>query len=93
MTLALVLGLPLAVLIVNHRRLAFSVVNGVSAMRTLPSLAILAIMMPFLGIRRLKPSIVAPDRRSPCHPFCMNASMSVYATSIRTPWKPPSGWV
>jgi osmoprotectant transport system permease protein len=50
MTLALALGLPLAILIVNQSRLAFSVVNGVSAMRTLPSLAILAVMMPVLGI-------------------------------------------
>jgi osmoprotectant transport system permease protein len=58
MTLALALGLPLAILIVNQSTLAFSVVNGVSAMRTLPSLAILAVMMPVLGIG-LWPSIVA----------------------------------
>lgn len=58
MALALALGLSLAILIVNRRGLAFSVVNGVSAMRALPSLAILAIMMPILGIG-LWPSIVA----------------------------------
>jgi osmoprotectant transport system permease protein len=58
MTFALALGLPLAVLIVNRRGLAFGVINGVSAMRALPSLAILAIMMPLLGIG-LWPSIVA----------------------------------
>jgi osmoprotectant transport system permease protein len=58
MAVALALGLSLAVLIVHRRGLAFIVVNGVSAMRALPSLAILAIMMPLLGIG-LWPSIVA----------------------------------
>ena len=58
MTLALALGLPLAILIVNRGGLAFGVINGVSALRALPSLAILAIMMPMLGIG-LWPSIVA----------------------------------
>jgi osmoprotectant transport system permease protein len=58
MVFALALGLSLAILIVNRRGLAFSVVNIVSALRALPSLAILAIMMPFLGIG-LWPSIVA----------------------------------
>ncbi len=58
MAVALLLGLSLAVLIVNRRGLAFSVVNSVSALRALPSLAILAIMMPLLGIG-LWPSIVA----------------------------------
>ncbi len=58
MFFALALGLSLAILIVNRRGLAFSVVNIVSAMRALPSLAILAIMMPLLGIG-LWPSIVA----------------------------------
>ena len=58
MAFALVLGLSLAIVIVHRRALAFSVVNGVSALRALPSLAILAIMMPLLGIG-LWPSIVA----------------------------------
>ena len=58
MTLALALGLPLAVLIVNRGGLAFSVINSVNALRALPSLAILAMMMPILGIG-LWPSIVA----------------------------------
>jgi osmoprotectant transport system permease protein len=58
MTIALALGLPLAVLIVNRGGLAFGVINSVSALRALPSLAILAIMMPILGIG-LWPSIVA----------------------------------
>ena len=58
MAIALAMGLSLAILIVNRRGLAFGVINGVSAMRALPSLAILAIMMPILGIG-LWPSIVA----------------------------------
>jgi osmoprotectant transport system permease protein len=58
MAFALALGVPLAILIVHRRGLAFGVINGVSALRALPSLAILAIMMPLLGIG-LWPSIVA----------------------------------
>lgn len=58
MAFALGLGLPLAILIVNRRGLAFSVVNAVNALRTIPSLAILAVMMPLLGIG-MWPSIVA----------------------------------
>ena len=58
MASALTIGLPLAVLIVNRSGLAFGVVNAVNALRTLPSLAILALMMPVLGIG-LWPSVVA----------------------------------
>jgi osmoprotectant transport system permease protein len=55
---ALAIGLPLAVLILRHGRLAAAAINSVNGLRTLPSLAILAIMMPILGIG-LWPSIVA----------------------------------
>jgi osmoprotectant transport system permease protein len=58
MAFALSLGLPLAILIVNRLGLAFGVINGIGALRALPSLAILAVMMPLLGIG-LWPSIVA----------------------------------
>jgi osmoprotectant transport system permease protein len=58
MALSLAVGLPLAVLIVERRRLAFAVINVINALRSLPSLAILAITMPLLGIG-LAPSIVA----------------------------------
>jgi osmoprotectant transport system permease protein len=58
MAIALVVGLTLAILIVERRRLAFAIVNGVSALRALPSLAILAVTMPLFGIG-LWPSIVA----------------------------------
>jgi len=56
--IALALGLPLAVLIINRSGLAFAVINLVNGLRTIPSLAILAIMLPVLGIGML-PSIVA----------------------------------
>lgn len=58
MLFALMIGLPLAILIINRAGLAFAAVNSVNALRTLPSLAILAIMMPILGIG-LWPSILA----------------------------------
>lgn len=58
LALALVIALPLAVLIVNRTSLAFGVINTINGLRTIPSLAILAIMMPILGIGLL-PSIVA----------------------------------
>jgi osmoprotectant transport system permease protein len=58
MAAALAVGLPLAILIVNRSGLAFGVINTVNALRTIPSLAILAVMMPLLGIG-LRPSIVA----------------------------------
>lgn len=55
---ALLIGIPLSILILGRERLAFLVINAINAVRTLPSLAILAIMMPLLGIG-LWPSIVA----------------------------------
>jgi len=58
LAIALVVALPLAVLIVTYGRLAFMVINTVNGLRTVPSLAILAIMLPLLGIG-LMPSIVA----------------------------------
>jgi len=58
LALALAIGLPLSILIVNYGRFAFGVINIVNGLRTIPSLAILAIMLPLLGIGIL-PSIVA----------------------------------
>jgi osmoprotectant transport system permease protein len=58
MAFALLIGIPLAIVILGRERLAFVAINAVNAIRTLPSLAILAIMMPLLGIG-LWPSIVA----------------------------------
>jgi len=58
LAIALAIALPLAVVIVNRERLAFAVINTINGLRTIPSLAILAIMLPLLGIGLL-PSIVA----------------------------------
>lgn len=58
MAIAVAIGLPVSVLISTRERLSLVVINGVSALRTVPSLAILAIMMPFLGIGRA-PCVVA----------------------------------
>jgi osmoprotectant transport system permease protein len=55
---ALAIGLPLAVAILRSGKAAAVAINSVNGLRTLPSLAILAIMMPILGIG-LWPSIVA----------------------------------
>ena len=53
LALALAIGLPLSILIVNYGRFAFGVINIVNGLRTIPSLAILAIMLPLLGDRCL----------------------------------------
>ena len=58
MLVALAIGFPLAILIIRHRKLAVPVVNAVNALRTVPSLAILALMMPLIGIG-LWPTVVA----------------------------------
>jgi osmoprotectant transport system permease protein len=58
LTVALAIALPLAILIVDHSRFAFGVINTINGLRTIPSLAILAIMLPLLGIG-IMPSIVA----------------------------------
>lgn len=54
----LLIGLPLAVAVNNRPLLAAVAINGVNAVRTLPSLAILAAALPVLGIG-LVPSVVA----------------------------------
>ncbi|MBE7184082.1 MAG: ABC transporter permease [Methylobacterium mesophilicum] len=56
--IALAIGLPLAIAIISRERLANTSITLINALRTLPSLVILAIMMPILGIG-LGPSIVA----------------------------------
>ncbi|MGI2034186.1 ABC transporter permease [Rhizobium panacihumi] len=58
LAIALAIALPLSVAIVNYGRFAFGVINTINGLRTIPSLAILAIMMPLLGIG-LMPSIMA----------------------------------
>ncbi len=58
LAIALSLGLPLAVGVLRRARLAAFVIGLVNAVRTIPSLAILASALPLLGIGLL-PSVVA----------------------------------
>jgi osmoprotectant transport system permease protein len=57
LSIALILAVPLGVLVANPR-MAFIVTSATGTLRTIPSLAILAAAMPFLGIGLL-PSVVA----------------------------------
>ncbi|MDQ4062262.1 MAG: ABC transporter permease [Pseudomonadota bacterium] len=56
--LAILIAVPLGVLLTRYPRSAFLAINGVNALRTMPSLAVLAIMLPLLGIG-FAPSVVA----------------------------------
>jgi osmoprotectant transport system permease protein len=58
LAIGLIVGLPLAVLVTGRRILAAFAINLVNAVRTIPSLAILAAALPLLGIG-LVPSVVA----------------------------------
>ncbi|BBV75692.1 choline ABC transporter permease [Raoultella planticola] len=58
LSIALILAVPLGVLVANSPRMAFIVTSATGTLRTIPSLAILAAAMPFLGIGLL-PSVVA----------------------------------
>jgi osmoprotectant transport system permease protein len=58
LALAIALAAPLGVALTRYPRAAFATINGAGAMRTIPSIAVLAIMLPFLGIG-FKPSLVA----------------------------------
>ncbi len=55
---AILTAVPLGILLARRPRAAFYVINGVNALRTIPSLAVLAVMLPFLGIGFM-PSVVA----------------------------------
>lgn len=55
---AAVTGIPLGAAVTRRPRAAFVALNGVNVARTIPSLAVLAFMLPFLGIGFL-PSFLA----------------------------------
>ena len=56
--LSIVIAVPLGILITRHRRLAHIVVNSANIGQTIPSLAILGMVIPVLGIG-LKPAVFA----------------------------------
>ncbi len=58
LAVALALALPMGVALVRHPRAAAIAVGGVNTLRTIPSLALLVIMLPVLGTGFL-PSVVA----------------------------------
>jgi osmoprotectant transport system permease protein len=58
LAVALAIGIPLAIAILPNRAMAAVAINGVNALRTIPSIAILAAALPIFGIG-LVPSIVA----------------------------------
>lgn len=55
--LAVVIGLPIAILIVRKRRMAAAVLGITSIMQTIPSVALLGFMIPLFGIGTL-PAVV-----------------------------------
>jgi osmoprotectant transport system permease protein len=55
---AIVTALPLALVLVNWRRLANVAIGSVNVLRTIPSLALLAAMLPLIGTGFL-PSVIA----------------------------------
>lgn len=61
--LALAIGvafsLPLAVLVAHSRRLSFPVVSTAGVIQTIPSLALLALMVPLLGAFGFRPALLA----------------------------------
>lgn len=56
--LSVVIAVPLGILITRHRKMAHLVVNSANVGQTVPSLAILGMVIPVLGIG-LKPAIFA----------------------------------
>jgi osmoprotectant transport system permease protein len=58
LAIGLVIGLPLAILVTGRRWAASLAINLVNAIRTIPSIAILAAALPLLGIGFV-PSVVA----------------------------------
>ncbi len=58
MLIAIAVGVPLAAFVVRSQKAASIVIGTANALRTIPSLAILALAMPLMGIG-LGPSVVA----------------------------------
>ena len=56
--LAMVVSIPLGIVLTRTKKLAKIVLSIASVLQTVPSLAVLAIMIPFLGVGKL-PAIIA----------------------------------
>lgn len=55
---ACLIAIPLGIFLANHERLSIKIMGIVSAIQTIPSLALLAFMVPFFGIGTL-PAMIA----------------------------------
>ncbi|WP_436857746.1 ABC transporter permease [Mammaliicoccus sciuri] len=56
--LAMIVAIPLGILLTRTKKLAKTVLSIASVLQTVPSLAVLALMIPFLGVGKL-PAILA----------------------------------
>ncbi|MDQ7129602.1 ABC transporter permease [Mammaliicoccus sciuri] len=56
--LAMIVAIPLGILLTRTKKLAKAVLSIASVLQTVPSLAVLALMIPFLGVGKL-PAILA----------------------------------
>ena len=56
--LAMIVAIPLGILLTRTKKLAKVVLSIASVLQTVPSLAVLALMIPFLGVGKL-PAILA----------------------------------
>lgn len=56
--IAILIAVPLGVLLTRYRRIAEPIIGTSAVLQTIPSLAVLAFLIPFLGIG-IKPAIVA----------------------------------
>ena len=57
-TIAILIGIPLGILALNYRRLQAGLLGATSLLQTIPSLALLAFLLPFFGIGSV-PAIIA----------------------------------
>jgi osmoprotectant transport system permease protein len=58
LTVALVVGIPVGIIISRHTKLAVPIISIAGILDTIPSLAILAVLIPFVGIGK-PPAIIA----------------------------------
>lgn len=56
--IAILIALPLSIYLTRHERLAEPIINTTAVMQTIPSLALLGLMIPLFGIGRV-PAIIA----------------------------------
>src|SRR5690625_4897743 len=57
-TIAVIIGLPLSIYLTRHKKIAKPIINVAAVLQTIPSLALLGLMIPLFGIGQF-PAIVA----------------------------------